>query len=46
MQATEQSGRVMYWGTGRRKSAIARVRLVPGTGNLTIKTAWRTVPAI
>lgn len=36
MQATEQSGRVMYWGTGRRKSAIARVRLVPGTGNLTI----------
>ena len=36
MQATEQSGRVMYWGTGRRKSAIARVRLVPGTGNLII----------
>jgi len=21
-----------YWGTGRRKTAIARVRLVPGTG--------------
>lgn len=35
MQATEQ-GRVMYWGTGRRKSAIARVRLVPGEGNLVI----------
>ena len=34
MQATE--GRVMYWGTGRRKSAIARVRLVPGNGQLTI----------
>ncbi len=34
MQATE--GRVMYWGTGRRKSAIARVRLVPGNGQLII----------
>jgi small subunit ribosomal protein S9 len=27
---------VQYWGTGRRKNAIARVRLVPGTGNYTI----------
>lgn len=35
MQATDQ-GRVMYWGTGRRKSAIARVRLVPGNGQLVI----------
>jgi len=34
MQATE--GRVMYLGTGRRKSAVARVRLVPGNGQLTI----------
>jgi len=34
MQATE--GRVMYLGTGRRKSAVARVRLVPGSGQLTI----------
>ena len=34
MQATE--GRVVYWGTGRRKSAIARVRLVPGDGQLII----------
>lgn len=25
-----------YWGTGRRKSAVARVRLVPGNGNVTI----------
>lgn len=25
-----------YWGTGRRKTAVARVRLVPGTGNVTI----------
>ena len=24
-----------YWGTGRRKEAVARVRLVPGTGKLT-----------
>lgn len=34
MQATE--GRVMYFGTGRRKSAIARVRLVPGSGQLVV----------
>jgi small subunit ribosomal protein S9 len=25
-----------YRGTGRRKTAVARVRLVPGTGNITI----------
>jgi small subunit ribosomal protein S9 len=36
MQATEQSNRVVYWGTGRRKSAVARVRLVPGNGQITI----------
>lgn len=37
MQATEQqNGRVMYWGTGRRKSSVARVRLVPGTGQLIV----------
>ncbi|HEY9860336.1 MAG TPA: 30S ribosomal protein S9 [Candidatus Obscuribacterales bacterium] len=36
MQATEQSDRVVYWGTGRRKSAVARVRLVPGNGQLVI----------
>lgn len=36
MQAVEQNNRVMYWGTGRRKSAIARVRLVPGDGNLVV----------
>ena len=35
MQATD-SGRAVYWGTGRRKSSVARVRLVPGTGKLTI----------
>lgn len=35
MQAGE-SDRVMYWGTGRRKSAVARVRLVPGSGQLIV----------
>ncbi len=28
--------KIQYWGTGRRKSAVARVRLVPGEGNITI----------
>lgn len=32
----EQSDRAIYWGTGRRKSSVARVRLIPGSGNLTI----------
>lgn len=27
---------VQYWGTGRRKSSVARVRLVPGNGKVTI----------
>jgi small subunit ribosomal protein S9 len=27
---------VQYIGTGRRKSSVARVRLVPGTGKITI----------
>ncbi|HEY9629043.1 MAG TPA: 30S ribosomal protein S9 [Coleofasciculaceae cyanobacterium] len=36
MQATDKNDRVVYWGTGRRKSAVARVRLVPGTGQLVI----------
>ncbi|MGB3516093.1 MAG: 30S ribosomal protein S9 [Elainellaceae cyanobacterium] len=36
MQTTDKSDRVVYWGTGRRKSSVARVRLVPGTGQLTI----------
>ena len=25
-----------YWGTGRRKTSIARVRLVPGNGKITL----------
>lgn len=28
--------KVQYWGTGRRKRAVARVRLVPGSGNISI----------
>ncbi len=28
--AETNSGRALYWGTGRRKSAVAQVRLVPG----------------
>lgn len=31
-----QSDRVVYWGTGRRKAAVARVRLVPGDGKLVV----------
>jgi small subunit ribosomal protein S9 len=27
---------VQYWGTGRRKKSVARVRLVPGSGKITI----------
>ena len=30
------SKKVVYYGTGRRKSSIARVRLVEGTGKITI----------
>ncbi|MBO8158075.1 30S ribosomal protein S9 [Thermosyntropha sp.] len=28
--------KVQYWGTGRRKKAIARVRLIPGDGRIII----------
>ena len=28
--------KIMFYGTGRRKSSIARVRLVEGTGVITI----------
>lgn len=33
---TTDSGRAVYWGTGRRKSSVAQVRLFPGTGKITI----------
>ncbi|MGV2828245.1 30S ribosomal protein S9 [Myxosarcina sp. GI1(2024)] len=36
MEATATQDKAVYWGTGRRKSAIARVRLVPGEGNLVV----------
>lgn len=37
MAAVKKSKKVQYWGTGRRKSAVARVRLVPeGEGNIII----------
>ena len=28
--------KMQYYGTGRRKSSVARVRLVPGSGNITV----------
>ncbi len=33
---TNTNNKVVYWGTGRRKSSVARVRLVPGTGKVTV----------
>ncbi|MFM8975682.1 MAG: 30S ribosomal protein S9 [Vulcanococcus sp.] len=33
---TSSSSSVVYWGTGRRKTAVARVRVVPGQGKVTI----------
>ncbi len=37
MQAVDtNSGRAVYWGTGRRKCSVARVRLVPGTGQMIV----------
>ncbi len=34
--ATKKAKKVQYLGTGRRKTAIARVRLVPGEGNIVV----------
>ena len=34
--ATKKAKKVQYLGTGRRKTAIARVRLIPGEGNIII----------
>ena len=33
---TSAKKKLQYWGTGRRKKAIARVRLVPGNGTVSI----------
>ena len=30
------AGEALYYGTGRRKNAVARVRIFPGTGKVTI----------
>ncbi len=36
MTQAASNHRAVYWGTGRRKTAVARVRLVPGTGKILI----------
>lgn len=36
MSVNYQSAKPYFYGTGRRKKSIARVRLVPGSGNITI----------
>ena len=36
MPKASNKTKVQYYGTGRRKNAIARVRLVTGSGNITI----------
>ena len=43
MQAANTQGRVGYWGTGRRKSSVASVRLVPGTGEVTVNGKSGTI---
>ena len=30
------AGEAVYYGTGRRKNAVARVRIIPGTGKVTV----------
>lgn len=41
-QAPAQSGNRYFYGVGRRKSSVARVRLYPGQGNISVNN--RTVP--
>ncbi len=36
MAVSYTSAKPYFYGTGRRKSSVARVRLFPGTGNITI----------
>lgn len=31
-----KSAKVYFWGTGRRKNAVARVRILPGNGQITV----------
>ncbi len=36
MATKKVSKKVLYWGTGRRKKAVARVRVIPGGEGITI----------
>nr|YP_009511112.1 ribosomal protein S9 [Hydropuntia rangiferina]AXI96785.1 ribosomal protein S9 [Hydropuntia rangiferina]UAD87466.1 ribosomal protein S9 [Hydropuntia rangiferina] len=36
MTIVKQNSKIIYSGTGRRKTSIARVQLIPGSGNLII----------
>ena len=36
MTTSSQNNNVVYRGTGRRKTSVARVRLIPGSGTITI----------
>ena len=38
MAAKTSTSKVYYYGTGRRKNAVAAVRLVPGSGKITINS--------
>ena len=38
MAAKKSTNKVYYYGTGRRKNAVAAVRLVPGNGKITINS--------
>ena len=33
---SQVKNKAVYWGTGRRKTSVARVRLIPGNGQITI----------
>ena len=37
---------VVYLGTGRRKTSVARVRLVPGKGSITINGVSLTIAKV
>ena len=36
MATKKANTEALYYGTGRRKTSVARVRLVPGTGKVTV----------
>ena len=38
MPKANSESKIMFYGTGRRKSSIARVRLIPGNGKITINS--------